>query len=76
VAEFSTNRGLAGGPEPPARKERRSWITTLCEAAYAQLHMDKIYILHEIKSGKTARGCGSIDDLEQYPEGENVNRLV
>jgi hypothetical protein len=34
------------------------------------LHMDKIYILHEIESGNIPRAFGTIQYLEQYPEGE------
>jgi hypothetical protein len=34
------------------------------------LLMDKIYILHEMESGKIARAFGTMRYLEQHPEHE------
>lgn len=37
-----------------------------------QLPMDKIYILLEIESGKSARAIGTIKYLKQQPVGEKL----
>jgi hypothetical protein len=62
VAEPSTGSGWREVLNRQHERIAAPWMTTL--------HMDKIYILHEIESGNTPRAYGTINYLEQYPEGE------